>query len=73
MGADKTGSLVIFFNKSYLNSITDLSNKQQVLNELVINASSIFVKLSYAFLFLIAITISFQIESHLKVCPYTEA
>ena len=44
-------SFVTFLNKSYLSSINDLSEKQKILNELVIDASSIFVKLCYMILF----------------------
>ncbi len=63
-------SLVNFFNKSYLNSITELSDKQQILNELVINASSIFVKLSYAFLFSIVLLFILYLANKAQVSPW---
>ena len=63
-------SLVTFLNKSYLSSIYDLSEKQKVLNELVIDASSIFVKLSYAFLFSIVLLFILYLANKAQISPW---
>ena len=63
-------SLVTFLNKSYLSSVNDLSDKQQVLNELVIDASSIFVKLSYAFLFSIVLLFILYLANKAQISPW---
>ncbi len=50
-------NLVEKFNSSRLNLITDLMERQAALNQLVIEGSSIFVKLCYSGLFLIVVII----------------
>ena len=45
------------FNSSKLNLITDLSERQAALNQLVIEGSSVFVKLCYSGLFLVVVII----------------
>ncbi len=50
-------NLVEKFNSSKLNLITDLSERQVALNQLVIDGSSVFVKLCYSGLFLVVVII----------------
>ena len=50
-------SLVEKFNLSKLNLITDLTERQATLNQLVIEGSSVFVKLCYSGLFLVVVII----------------
>ncbi len=49
--------LVEKFNSSKLNLITDLAERQAALNQLVIEGSSVFVKLCYSGLFLVVVII----------------
>ena len=63
-------SLINFLNKSYLEQITNLSDKKQILNELVINASSIFVKLSYACLFSIVLLFILYLANKAQISPW---
>jgi len=57
--ADWFINLVTYLNSSKLNNIIDVTDRQQVLNNLIIDGSGIFVKLSYAILFLIVMLIIF--------------
>merc|ERR1711991_566374 len=50
-------NLVEKFNSSKLNIITDLAERQAALNQLVIEGSSVFVKLCYSGLFLVVVII----------------
>ena len=50
-------NLVEKFNSSKLNIITDLTERQTALNQLVIEGSSVFVKLCYSGLFLVVVII----------------
>ena len=50
-------NLVEKFNSSKLNLITDLTERQTALNQLVIEGSSVFVKLCYSGLFLVVVII----------------
>ena len=63
-------SFVSFLNNSYLNSFSDFSKKQQVLNALVIDASSIFVKLSYAVLFSIVLLLILYLANKAQISPW---
>ena len=62
--------LVTYLNASKLNNIIDVSERQQVLNNLIIDASGIFVKLSYAILFLIVMFIIFYFANKAQLSPW---
>ena len=55
---------------SRLNNIIDVSDRQQVLNNLIIDGSGIFVKLSYAILFLIVMLIIFYFANKAQLSPW---
>ena len=63
-------NLITYFNTSKLNNIIDVSDKQETLNKLIIEGSSIFVKLSYAFLFLIVMFIIFYFANKAQLSPW---
>ncbi len=63
-------SMVSYLNKSFLITITDLQEKQNVLNLLVIDASGIFVKLNYALLFSIVLLFIFYLANKAQVSPW---
>ncbi len=63
-------NLITYLNTSKLNDIIDVSQRQKVLNKLIIDGSSIFVKLSYAFLFLIVMFIIFYFANKAQLSPW---
>ena len=63
-------NLITYLNTSKLNDIIDVSERQEVLNKLIIDSSSIFVKLSYAFLFLIVMFIIFYFANKAQISPW---
>ena len=63
-------SMVSTLYKNSLLEITDLSQKQQILNELVIDASSIFVKLCYAGLFSVVLIFILILANKAQVSPW---
>ena len=63
-------NLITYFNTSKLNNIIDVSDKQETLNKLIIEGSSIFVKLSYAFLFFIVMFIIFYFANKAQLSPW---
>ena len=63
-------NLITYLNTSKLNDIIDVSERQEVLNKLIIDGSSIFVKLSYAFLFLIVMFIIFYFANKAQLSPW---
>ena len=63
-------NLITYLNTSKLNDIIDVSQRQEVLNKLIIDGSSIFVKLSYAFLFLIVMFIIFYFANKAQLSPW---
>ena len=63
-------NLITYFNTSKLNDIVDVSERQEVLNKLIIDGSSIFVKLCYAFLFLIVMFIIFYFSNKAQLSPW---
>ena len=48
-------NMVTWFNSSKLNDIIDLDKKQEILTNLVIDSSSLFVKLNYAVVVFLAV------------------
>ncbi len=63
-------NFITYLNASKLNNIIDVSERQEVLNKLIIDSSSIFVKLSYAFLFLIVMFIIFYFANKAQLSPW---
>ena len=63
-------SLISYLYKTSLFGITDLTQRQQLLNDLVIDASSIFVKLCYAFLFSIVLLIILYLANKAQISPW---
>tara|TARA_B100000900_G_scaffold222928_1_gene189183 strand:- start:131 stop:1504 length:1374 start_codon:yes stop_codon:yes gene_type:complete len=63
-------NLITYLNTSKLNDIIDVSERQEVLNKLIIDSSGIFVKLSYAFLFLIVMFIIFYFANKAQLSPW---
>jgi len=63
-------SMVSYLNKSFLTKFTDLQAKQDALNLLVINASGIFVKLNYAFLFSIVLLFILYLANKAQISPW---
>ena len=55
---------------TYLEQIVDLTKRQQLLNELVIDASSIFVKLCYAILFSIVLIFILFLANKAQISPW---
>ena len=63
-------SLVGYLNKSFLINFTDLQEKQDALNLLVIRASGIFVKLNYAILFSIVLLFILYLANKAQISPW---
>jgi len=63
-------SLVSYLNKTYLLNFSDLEAKQNALSLLVINASGIFVKLNYAFLFSIVLFFILYLANKAQISPW---
>ncbi len=63
-------SFVSFFNKTSLERITDASDRQLYLTNLVIDASGIFVKLCYAGLFSIVLLIILYLANKAQISPW---
>ena len=63
-------NLIAYLNTSKLNNIFDISERQEVLKKLIIDGSSIFVKLSYAILFLIVMLIIFYFANKAQLSPW---
>ena len=63
-------SLITYFNTSKLNNIIDVVDRQEALNKLVIEGSSIFVKLSYAILFFMVMFIIFYFANKAQLSPW---
>ena len=63
-------NLVTFLNSSKLNQIIDFDKRQALLNNLVIDGSSIFVKLNYAILFLVVMITIFYFANKAQLSPW---
>ena len=63
-------SLVSYLNKTYLLNFSDLEEKQNALRLLVINASGIFVKLNYAFLFSVVLLLILYLANKAQISPW---
>ena len=63
-------SLITYFNTSKLNNIIDVGDRQEALNKLVIEGSSIFVKLSYAILFFMVMFIILYFANKAQLSPW---
>ena len=63
-------SLVSYLNKSFLLTFADAQDKQNALNLLVIDASGIFVKLSYAVLFSLVLLFILYLANKAQISPW---
>ena len=63
-------SMISYLNKSFLITLTDIQEKQNALNLLVIDASGIFVKLNYAFLFSLVLLFILYLANKAQVSPW---
>ena len=62
--------MVTWFNSSKLNEIIDPDQKQVILNKLIIDSSSLFVKLNYAVLFFIVMIVIYYFANKAQVSPW---
>jgi branched-chain amino acid transport system permease protein len=63
-------NMVTWFNSSKLNQILDLDQKQQMLNNLIIGSSSLFVKLNYAILFFFVMIVIYYFANKAQISPW---
>ena len=63
-------NMVTWFNSSKLNQIIDTDQKQETLRNLVIDSSSLFVKLNYALLFFAVMIIIYYFANKAQVSPW---
>jgi branched-chain amino acid transport system permease protein len=63
-------SMISYLNKTFLTTFTDLQEKQDALNLLVINASGIFVKLNYAILFSTVLLFILYLANKAQISPW---
>ena len=63
-------NMVTWFNSSKLNNIIDPDTKQEVLNNLIIDGSGIFVKLNYALLFFIVMIVIYYFANKAQISPW---
>ena len=63
-------SMISYLNKKFLITFTDLQEKQDALNLLVINASGIFVKLNYAILFSAVLLFILYLANKAQISPW---
>ena len=63
-------NIISYLNSSKLNNVVDTNDRQQLLNNLIIDGSGIFVKLSYAILFLIVMLIIFYFANKAQLSPW---
>ena len=68
--ADWFISIVQYINQSYLFTITDSLQYEKVLNQMVIESSIIFVKISYALLFFIVLLIILYLANKAQISPW---
>ena len=68
--ADWFINLVTYINLSKLNKVIDINERKEILNNLIIDGSGIFVKLSYAILFLIVMIIIFYFANKAQLSPW---
>ena len=63
-------NMVTWFNSSKLNEIIDPNKKQEMLTNLVIDSSSLFVKLNYAVLFFIVMILIYYFANKAQISPW---
>ena len=63
-------NIISYLNSSKLNNVVDTNDRQQLLNNLIIDGSGIFVKLSYAILFLVVMLIIFYFANKAQLSPW---
>ena len=63
-------NMVTWFNSSKLNQIIDPDQKQQMLNNLIIDSSSLFVKLNYAILFFTVMVVIYYFANKAQISPW---
>jgi len=63
-------NIISYLNSSKLNNVVDMNERQELLNNLIIDGSGIFVKLSYAILFLIVMLIIFYFANKAQLSPW---
>ncbi len=63
-------NIVMWFNSSKLNQIIDADQKQEILNKLIIDSSSLFVKLNYAILFFTVMIVIYYFANKAQISPW---
>tara|TARA_B100000686_G_C16733819_1_gene942403 strand:+ start:438 stop:1811 length:1374 start_codon:yes stop_codon:yes gene_type:complete len=63
-------SLINYFNNKTLSKISDLSEKEKILNNFVIDGSGIFVKICYALLFSIVLLLILYLANKAQISPW---
>ena len=63
-------NMVTWFNSSKLDQIIDPDQKQEMLNNLIIDSSSLFVKLNYAVLFFIVMIVIYYFANKAQISPW---
>ena len=63
-------NLVTWFNSSKLDAVLDPAQKQELLNNLIIDSSGLFVKLNYALLFFIVMIVIYYFANKAQLSPW---
>tara|TARA_Y100001970_G_scaffold203605_1_gene247821 strand:- start:1232 stop:2602 length:1371 start_codon:yes stop_codon:yes gene_type:complete len=63
-------NLVTWFNSSKLEAVLDQTKKQELLNNLIIDGSGLFVKLNYALLFFIVMIVIYYFANKAQLSPW---
>ena len=63
-------NIVTWFNSSKLKQLLDPDKKQELLNNLIIDSSGIFVKLNYALLFFIVMIVIYYFANKAQISPW---
>lgn len=63
-------NLVTWFNSSKLEAVLDSTKKQELLNNLIIDSSGLFVKLNYALLFFIVMVVIYYFANKAQLSPW---
>ena len=63
-------NLVTWFNSSKLEAVLDPAQKQELLNNLIIDSSGLFVKLNYALLFFIVMIVIYYFANKAQLSPW---
>ena len=63
-------NLVMWFHSSKLEAVLDPTKKQELLNNLIIDSSGLFVKLNYALLFFIVMVVIYYFANKAQLSPW---